>query len=544
MTDALLKALRIHPAMFRALLKSYLLMDFRSQHYGRATGVKPHEAFTPLFWVVSQCLFAGTAISVILFLRVELYAFTFAALAMSMVVMLATIVVEFNEVVLDPSEIDLIGHHPVLPRTYASARLANLCVYVLLMTAALNVFPALAGLGFREAAWSFPIVYAVAALIGNFLVTGALIVVYAIALRRGPGTNARDMLAWVQILLIMVLVYGGQMVFRDGQARLEMFAYTLPAWIDWTPPGALARSVDGLSEGLWARPAVLIGVCAIVAALLWAGALRFLAQVHGSMSRARTRRRPPVTEAKAEEAYGRLVRSLTRPGPERLSFWLCCTMLWRDGELRMRSWVHFGAPLAVFAMGWYTRQLTDPFVTGGAGAILPITCLLLPAMSMPALLHNLRFSRDHAASWVLATAPGARPAEFGEGMRKAIQWAFLAPTMLVLSIGLGVLWRDPAHAAMHFLICWLLTVTAGYVATRGVVQWLPFSAPLARGESMGSIAAISAAIGGGVMLGATGYYYATASKQTLLIFAGAVMIAWLFAQRLRVRETARKAAAA
>lgn len=45
---------RVRP--FRALLRAYVLMDFRIQQFGSATASKPKDLISPLFLVVGQYL--------------------------------------------------------------------------------------------------------------------------------------------------------------------------------------------------------------------------------------------------------------------------------------------------------------------------------------------------------------------------------------------------------------------------------------------------------------------------------------------------------
>ena len=148
---ALLAACGIEPRGFLALLRALVLMDLRGQHFGRATATQPHFLVSPLFWVVGQCLFISALASLLLFCRVDVFFFAFANLALSMLLIASTLLVEFHEVVLDPQDLDVIGHRPIAPRTYAAARFANLLWYVALMYLALNLFPFLLGNGLPDA---------------------------------------------------------------------------------------------------------------------------------------------------------------------------------------------------------------------------------------------------------------------------------------------------------------------------------------------------------------------------------------------------------
>ncbi|NLF32696.1 MAG: hypothetical protein GX591_17610 [Planctomycetes bacterium] len=99
--------------MFAALLRAFLLMDFRSQHFGRATATGPKALISPLFWVIGQYLIIGGLLSVTLFARVDAEAFALAGLATSMLVIFSSVIVEFHEVVLNADDLTVVAPHPV-----------------------------------------------------------------------------------------------------------------------------------------------------------------------------------------------------------------------------------------------------------------------------------------------------------------------------------------------------------------------------------------------------------------------------------------------
>ncbi len=120
--DRALRWAGIEPRASCALLHAYLLTDFRNQQFGRATRSGPKAWLAPLFWVVGQNLLLGFAMGVILYARVDGFFFALANLAVSMLVMATAVIVEFNEVVLDPEDLEVAGHLPVPARTYSAAR--------------------------------------------------------------------------------------------------------------------------------------------------------------------------------------------------------------------------------------------------------------------------------------------------------------------------------------------------------------------------------------------------------------------------------------
>ena len=113
LTDRVLRRLGVRPRPYRALVRAYALMDFRSQQFERATAAKPKDLITPLFWVVGQYLLLSVITCAVLFARVDAFFFALVNLGVSMLVMGTSLIVEFNEVVLDAEDLNVVGHRPV-----------------------------------------------------------------------------------------------------------------------------------------------------------------------------------------------------------------------------------------------------------------------------------------------------------------------------------------------------------------------------------------------------------------------------------------------
>ncbi|MEO1269950.1 MAG: hypothetical protein AAFX99_17830 [Myxococcota bacterium] len=176
--DRALHWLGIDPRLYTALLGVYLRLDLRNGHFGRATGAKVQDWMSPLFWVVAQYLAIGALLAGVLFARVDARFFAIASLTVSAMVMATALIVEFNEVITGDADRAVLGHQPIPLRTYAAARLTNLLGYVVVMTAALNLGPAIVGMGLRDTGIGWLPTYAGAALLTNLSVSGALVLFY------------------------------------------------------------------------------------------------------------------------------------------------------------------------------------------------------------------------------------------------------------------------------------------------------------------------------------------------------------------------------
>lgn len=537
--NRVLRAMGVRVRPFRALLRAYVLMDFRSQQFGRATASKPKDLITPLFWVVGQYLLLSVITCAVLFARVDAFFFALINLGVSMLVIGTSLIVEFNEVVLDPEDLNVIGHQPVPLRTYSAARMVNLLGYVLLMTIALNLFPAIIGLGLRDSGWMYLPAYTVVAFLGNLAVVSLLLLLYTTLMSGRPGDAIREVLAWTQTILIMVAFYGGQAIFRDQQDRLEMAAYNLPTWIMYLPPAWLAHFVDSTSPASSGIKWWIPGAGVLFNVVLWTLVMQRISILYARMQPGGAAWQRATLPALSQPGRlgGALTRVLTRSRTEAAAFWLCSTMLRRDQDLRMRSWPSLGMGLALVLLGLFTGQLGDPFVTQNTPAVvLSIACLYLLAYPLPTIIHNLNFSRDYAASWLLWSAPISDRVAFAEGMRKAVTYKILFPLLVALLILFTIVWRDPVHALAHTMVGWLVVVGAGYATQMGILRKFPFSAPAARGSIVGSIALFAGVLNASAMTLAVVHYFAVRSIPGFAIYfaalAGLVFTLKMLSQRV------------
>ncbi|HKQ99323.1 MAG TPA: hypothetical protein VJT09_01545, partial [Pyrinomonadaceae bacterium] len=326
--NRVLRAAGVRVRPFRALLRAYVLMDFRSQQFGRATASKPKDLITPLFWVVGQYLLLSVLACAVLFARVDAFFFALVNLGVSMLIIGTSLIVEFNEVVLDPEDLNVVGHQPIPPRTYSAARLTNLLGYVLLITVSLNLFPAIIGLGLRDTGWTYLPAYTAAAFLGNLAVVGALLLIYTSLMSERPGEGVREVLAWTQTILIMIAFYGGQAVLRDSQDRLEMAAYNLPGWVMYLPPAWLAYFVDSTSIASAGTKWWILGAGVLVNVVLWWLVLGRISAAYARMQPAGAawRRATLTALGRPGRLGGALTHLLARSRTEVAAFWLCQTM--------------------------------------------------------------------------------------------------------------------------------------------------------------------------------------------------------------------------
>lgn len=519
-------------ASARALLYAFLVMDFRNQAFGQVTRSGAKDVFSPLYWVTGQNLLISCFVAGVLFARVEAFAFAFICLGVSMLVCVTSIIVEFNEIVLSPDDLHVLGHQPVSYRTYSAARLMNLFLYVAYIVFTLNVVPAILGVGLRETTVWFALTYSFAGIVGSFFAAGCIILFYVTFFGGNPSSKVQETLAWTQAALMLITGYGGQAVLRDTRDQLEMAIYNLPDWIQWTPPGWLATFVVSCNDGFAGTQWWILGLASIATTGVWLLVYVNLTKAYGrlasiSSNSGNQKARPlPVPGS----LFGTLDRWAFKSTDERVGYWFCKTMLLRDHNFRMRIWPTFGITIAFLGIGLFTGELVDPLVVRGKAAAITLTAIYSLVLPLPAIFYSMRFSKDYQASWILAVAPIQDSAAFARGIEKAILAWVMTPFLCVLGFVLPFVWQDYWHVMLHAIVASLVVMFSTYVSSGLIFRQIPFSQPMGRGEMIGPMAPLMAVVGSIAMVLGGLHYLACASLGWFVAYIAFLSIVTLIAK--------------
>ncbi len=539
-----------HGRQFRTLLRAFLVLDLHNPSFARATGAKPGEAISPLFWVIGQHLLIGLITSFVLFTRVDAAFFAWCHLVLGMLAVVSALAVELHEVVASAADWRILGALPVRGRTVALARLANLGIYLVAITLSLHLVPAIVGCGLRDAGWQWLPAYAIAALISTLLAAGATVLVLAVLLRGRLAERARDALAWTQILLILLLFYGGQALLRDAGHRLERFAADLPSWIWLTPPGQLARWCADACADAGTPPLALGGWIPLagiaVAGGLWLTCWWRLSRGHAAITAdaAESDELPPLRRAgRLGTWFDRLVM---KDPVERTGAWLTRTMLLRDPQIRLRALPALSMPFAPLLLGLFWHRLGDP-LREGDDANLTLAAVYLVVLPVPAMVNALSGSRDADAAWILRAAPldGADRDRLLRGMLQTITLVIALPTAVLLIAVLAWEWHaltDPLLLAAASVACAHL---AGVLTIHLLGKRLPCSRPFVRGETLGPVA-MATGVMSAMAMGLALVQHALIHSRTamvvliiVLVLLGAIAQRWLLPHRRSGRSDGR-----
>jgi hypothetical protein len=525
MTDRFARALGIDARQWRALVATYIRMDFRARggpvrQGGRSERRMPQLAGIALVGIIAGASFAVVAaVTPDVLLSASLLTTYAAATTMMM------LLVDFTGVVLAPEDYAILAPRPVGSRTYFAARLAAVGVYVGTLSLANGLIPALV-YGFKAGVLAAPAALA-AVLLCDLSTTVLVISGYITLLRWVHPSRLKRATTYVQLAgatMFYFVYYLASTGFR--RAFLDRSFETLP-WL-WAVPStwfaAIVRVAAGNASGAtWTAALAALAIAAACVPLA-AGRLSLdYARQIGEMSavaeparRRRTFRLPGFSRGEAR-AVALLVRAQFR------------------FDQRFRMGILGIIPLTGFYMllGLDEGALRDPFVGGSTGPGVYFAVIFIPMT-----LHSaLTSSESWRAAWIFFATPASH-ARIVVAAKNFVTVYFLGTYVVALAAFWSWFFEKVWHAAVHALLMGALAhlLLQLAVITRPA---LPFAAEPHKAQRSGALLLLF--IAGGVVAGLfpfllTFVYRSPVTTIGMIVFLAAVTAAVEWALRLRVDE--------
>jgi hypothetical protein len=438
MIERLAAALGVDAAQWRALVATYIRMDFRGSggpaRRGGAERRAPQLVAIALVGVASGGIFAVVASATPdVLLSASLLTTYTAATTMMM------LFVDFTGVVLAPEDYGILAPRPVGSRTYFAARLAAVGVYVGALSLANGLIPALV-YGVKAGPLAAPAALA-AVLLCDLCTTVLVISAYVTLLHWVHPSRLKRAMAYVQLLgatTFYVLYYFATVGFRH--AFLDLSFENL-SWL-WIVPStwfaALVRVAAGGAGGAaWAAAAAAVALT-VACIPLAAGRLSLdYARQVGEMSalaepvrRRRGFRLPGFSRGEAR-AVALLVRAQFR------------------FDQRFRMGILGIIPLTGFylLLGLDEGALSDPFLGGSTGPGVYFAVIFIPMT-----LHGaLAGSESWRAAWIFFASPASH-ARIVVAAKNFVTVYFIGTYVLALALFWSWFFDRLWHAAVHALM--------------------------------------------------------------------------------------------
>jgi hypothetical protein len=476
-----------------ALFSVYFRQDVRG---GKAfTQFRAKEYVTAnraLLVIVGSYVFIGVVLGMAAFTRADVFVFSALMLTFTLFIVALAILAEAGNVLFNENEGDIVGHLPIAPRTLFAAKVLNLLSFTMLLGAAANLFPTIAGIWASTSNLLFVVAHAVSATLVSMFATGLVVVSYGLLMKYVNRERFDNIVAYGQVVLVLFFMLGSRVFPRvlgaeslAGSPGFQWyFVLCPPAWFSGVAMLIMGKIDSGslLLAGLAIGSLILLG--AIAVKKIAGGYSSFMSTLaYGPERRTsalQTGERislEPVREGVLKRLiYSRLVR---RP-VERAVFDLVMIYLRRNREIKVRLYPSLAYFLFFPLLAVFTRELGDPFVGGDSRFYSLIGAAMIPFVGLTAV-EGLIFSEHYQASHIFLVVPIGRLADVHRGFRKALLIAVAVPGYAVLCLLFTVLWWNPWHAVL-LLLPWMMITPVAMMIPFLFRQMLPLSRKYQKGQ--------------------------------------------------------------
>ncbi|HYT73210.1 MAG TPA: hypothetical protein VEL79_00555 [Vicinamibacterales bacterium] len=446
MIDLTLEALGVDARQWRALVRTYVKLDFRTPGGAVRSHQTQRRAASPLVGLAFITAIGGLVFAFIAAVTDDVLLATSLLTTYAAANTMMLLLVDFTGVVISPDDYGVLGHRPVASRTYFAARMAAIGVYVGTISLVMAAPPAIVYAMKLGPAAAPATVFAV--LFCN-LTTAVLVITGYVALLRWvhPGRLRRAM-SYLQ-LAVSASFYATYYLATVGLRRAAMtpMGFERARWL-WAAPSTWFAAFVPVAAG---RGSIAAWIASLVALLLTAACVPLAA---GRLSLDYARRVGEMSAA-GEPAGKRRAMRLPgfRRGEARAVALLVRAQFRFDNRFRMA--ILSILPLTGFylLLGSSQGALQDPFSglthASGPGVFFAIAFI-------PLTLHGaLTVSESWRASWIFFATPASH-ARIVVATKNFVTVYFLGSYLAVLASFWSFFFDRAWHAAVHALFAGLL----------------------------------------------------------------------------------------
>ncbi|MCX6831763.1 MAG: hypothetical protein NT028_06440, partial [candidate division Zixibacteria bacterium] len=412
----------------------------------------------------------------------------FFVLAMQMVFVAVTILLEFSHLILSPDDFPILAPHPVNSRTFFAAKVLHMVIYVTMMVVALGLIPAVVTAITYKQVLLFPTMFFASWSAGT---AAALFfaIFYTLMLRVGNREKMHQYLGYLQFLMTFV-IYGGYM-FLPELAK-NMFALSKSGF-DFTylylsPPGWFAAwpsLVSGMVSAvpIWAGSA---GVVSLVVLYL-IGNSRLSFQYARTLCETVEQQESKAEIRSSSGVFARLLQAIASP-EDRVIWKLMRKQFKYDNRYKMSVLIAIPLTLLYVYMGVKDgKVLADPFATAAElGKIDASFMVYMVAAFLPYIVVlGSVYSSSYRAAWVFYASPANQTRLVLASNRFAIMF-FCIPYLVFMCALMAYFFGNVLHAVLHDIVLLLLLLALVNLIAL-ISPRLPFSVPIKSGQRTGAM---------------------------------------------------------
>lgn len=498
-TVTFLQRLGINSQQLKALLVVYLKQDFRSGKSFLQTSAKEYATSNlALLSMLGMYVFVGSTTAIFALTKIDIFLYSLVASSVTLFIVALAVVAESGNVIFNETEPDIIGHLPINSRTVFAAKVLNIFLFTLLLAAAANILPTIAGVFVKESNTLFLIAHPLSAILSALFATMLVLTSYGLLMRYIDKERFNNFIAYAQTGFSVFLILGYQVMPRlvekyqldANLANRKYFLLYPPAWFSGVTLVMMGK-VNWLSLAFASLALVSLAIISFIALRkVAAGYSTFSAQLAYDTSMRIGKSKSDNASIALKEVRQNLTSRASfvetlkafflRSSVERAVFDLVATYLKRDREIKVRLYPSFSYLIMFPLIGLFTGGLSDPFLAQDFAFNTIIGAAMIPFVASVAA-EAILFSEHYQASYIFRAAPVAKLSDIHRGLRKATQVYVALPGALILLLLYTFLWRNPVHA---FLVIapWLILTPALMMFSFIRREFLPLSRKYQKGQ--------------------------------------------------------------
>ncbi len=478
--DYFLSLLGVDSRQFWALLKTQIQLDFRASRLKTTTSTSARKRsylITLLLYLLPSFMVASFGLQ-----RLDLFGFAFLTLALSMIFIALAIIIEFNEIIINPDDAEILLFRPLSSRTYFWVKMANLLFYVSTFGLTMSLPPAIFGVWLPNSGWFFVPIYLLISWIAQISVAAFVIILYTLLVKVFNYERLKDILAYVQVIFTFVIFIGYQFLIRLTE-RIENIQFSA----NWNVfvPSAWFGGVIGLvfqpsNQHYWLLAGLALAFFALTFSFAFQNlSLDYAQLVHKLSLVTRATEKPTERFDRIRSGFSGIDSLLLTSQAERVGFELVSRYLRRSRSLRTRIFPAFAMPLVIIGLFILDQEFEDPFLSGaGFTTFVALMFLIYIAVFFYQIIPT---SDDWEAAWIFYVAPIENFAGIYWGSVKAVLLKYVLP-YFVLVFALLATQMPIGHALLVAIYNYIIFISY-YLLLTFFLTDLPLSKKYERGQS-------------------------------------------------------------
>lgn len=450
------------------------------------------------------------------------------------VLLLMPLLMDFSTILVDTSDLEVLGPLPISDRTMVAVRVTHLGLFVGILVVATCAVPLVAGC-LRFSPWIYVPAFLLSAIQVAILAVSAVVVLYLTAIKRLDLSRFRDALVYLQsgafLLFYAGMQLGPHLATRSGLS--ESLAQR-PEWMLAVPTlsgGALLRSFAGEGQALdpWIALSgwgITLAVGGLALFLARGGVISSLSQLERADGKTRLR-------ARAHGISGRVAGRLAKGKLERAGWSFFVIHCSTDRQFKMRSVPMLGIALMPFLMMVVQDPEEEMEFVRQSLTFLPYMLLFIT----PSLWFMAGFGENWEGRWIFDQLEDGEQEAFTRGAMKAAFVRFMLLPLALFMLVAGLFGQPSGLLAYAFAAALTLSACALLIPMGG--RRLPFARKFTQSLASGNLLTMILATLAAGFLGASQYLlfrFVPLAPILALLLLPSLWWSWFHLSRVRLRQ--------